>query len=100
METISKTERTTVEIVAKIAGVGVNINYQKELGRQPQNVSANCNLPAAVEGQQPAYINVSRQSNGQTNVQMNGNKDIAEVASLIEEIKAELEIIATEGSAA
>jgi hypothetical protein len=97
METISKTERTTVTILGKIAGVDININYERKTGEPAQNINANCNLPSAVEGQQPTYINVSRQSNGQSSVTMNGNKDITEVATLIESIKAELEIIATEG---
>jgi hypothetical protein len=107
METISKTERTTVTILAKIAGVDVNINYDRTTGQQPQSINAGCSIvppvapvvegvtPAPVEA--PAYINITRQGNGQTSVSVNGNKDITKVAALIESIKAELEIIATEG---
>jgi len=97
METISRTERTTVTILGKIAGVDVNINYERKTGEQPQSINAGCNLPATVEGSQPTYINVMRQGNGQSSVSMNGNIDVTDVASLIEEIKAELEIIAMEG---
>jgi len=97
METISKTERTTVTILGKIAGVDVNINYERKTGEQPQGINAGCNLPAIIEGAQPTYINVTRQGNGQSSVSMNGNIDVTDVAALIEEIKAELEIIAAEG---
>jgi len=97
MELIAKTERTTTTIVGTIQGVNVNINYERKAGEQPQNMNANCNLPSTVEGAQPIYINVTRQAAGQTSVTLNGNKDIADVAVLIEEIKAELEIIAMEG---
>ena len=98
METISKTERTTVTILGKITGVDVNINYERTAGQQPQAISAGCNVP--VEGAQPTYINVSRQANGQKSVSINGTKSVSELANLVEEIEAELEIIAAEGSAA
>jgi len=97
METISRTERTTVTILGKIAGVDVNINYERKTGEQPQSINAGCSLPATLEGAQPSYINVSRKSNGQNAVSVNGDIDIADVAVLIEAIKAELEIIAAEG---
>ena len=99
MELISRTERTTVTILGKIAGVDVNINFERKTGEQPQSINAGCNLPAMVTGAQPTYINVTRQGNGQSSVSMNGNIDVTEVAALIEEIKAELEIIAMEGVA-
>ena len=94
---ISRTERTNVTIAGTIAGTTVNINYEKKTGEQPQSINAGCSLPATVEGAQPSYINVSRQSNGQNAVSINGDIDIADVAVLIEAIKAELEIIAMEG---
>jgi len=97
METISRAERTNITITGTIAGTTVNINFERKTGEQPQNINAGCNLPATVEGSQPTYINVSRQSNGQTSVTVNGNIDVADVAALIDEIKAELEIIAMEG---
>ena len=99
METISRTERTNVTITGTISGTTVNINYEKKTGERPQSINAGCSLPATVEGQQPSYINVSRQSNGQNNVSVNGGVDIADVAVLIAAIKAELEIIAMEGVA-
>jgi len=93
---ISKNERITTTIVGTIQGVNVNINYERKSSEQPQNINASCNIESTVEGEQPSYINVSRQASGQKSVSMTGNKDIAEVATLIEEIKAELDIIATE----
>ncbi|HZK96675.1 MAG TPA: hypothetical protein VFC67_20925 [Prolixibacteraceae bacterium] len=96
MDQISRVERTTTTIVGKIGDVLVNINYEQKTGEQPQNINAGCNLPTA-EGMQPVYINISRQGNGQTSVSVNGNKDVTEVAVLIEAIKTELEIIAAEG---
>jgi len=98
MELISKVERKNVTIVGVIEGTTININYEANTGQPPQVINANCNLPATVEGSQPTYINVSRQASGQKSVQMNGDIDITEVAVLIEAIKAELEIIATEGA--
>jgi len=97
---ISKTERTSVTIVGTIQGVNVNINYERKTGEQPQSINASCNLPAVVEGASPSYINVTRQANGQKAVSVNGNIDVTEIAVLIDEIKAELEIIATEGGVA
>ena len=97
MELISKTERTNVTILAKIAGVDVNINYERTTGQQPQSINAGCNLPAPVEGAQPTYINITRQGNGHTQVSLNGDINITEIAALVEAIKAELEIIAAEG---
>jgi len=100
MELISKTERTNVTIMGTIEAVVVNINYEVTTGQQVQAINASCNLPATVEGAQPIYINVSRQMSGQKSVQMNGDIDITEVATLIEAIKTELEIIVMEGSPA
>ena len=100
MELISKTERTTVTILAKIVDVDCNINYERTTGQQPQSINAGCNLPATVEGAQPTYINITRQVSGHTQVSLNGDINITEVAALVEAIKAELEIIAMEGSPA
>ena len=98
MVLISKAERTNVTIVGTISGTTVNFNFEKKTGERPQSINAGCNLPATVGGAQPSYINVSRQSNGQNNVSVNGGVDIADVAVLIEAIKAELEIVAMEGA--
>ncbi|MCX7103600.1 MAG: hypothetical protein NTX38_19465 [Methylobacter sp.] len=100
MELISKVERTNVTIMGKIEDVQVNINYEVSTGQAPQIINASCSMPAKVEGSQPTYINVSRQTSGNTSASINGDVDIIDVAGLIEAIKAELEIIANEGAAA
>lgn len=97
MEQITKKERLITTIVGKIAGIDVNINFENNLGEAPTSINANCIVPATVpptNGAGLCNISITRQSNGQKSATINGNKSVAELYPIIEEIENELELIA------
>ena len=97
MELISEKKRLSTTRVGKIMGVNVNFNFDQNVGEAPSSVNASCSIPGATPEAGSCNINITRQANGQKSMTINGNKNIVELYPVIEEIEAELEIIAAEG---
>ncbi|HZK95718.1 MAG TPA: hypothetical protein VFC67_16060 [Prolixibacteraceae bacterium] len=97
MELISEKKRLITNRVGRIMGVDVNFNFEQNIGEAPSTVNANCSIPGATPESGSCNITINRQTNGQKSIAINGNKNIVELYPVIEEIEAELEIIAVEG---
>lgn len=91
MEIIKRTDRQVTNIAAKtVSGVDVNINFEALTGEAPRYINASANIQPTVDGEQPTYINVTIQENGQKTTNVNGPKSITEVADLVAEIETGL----------
>jgi len=110
MELISERKRMITTRVGLIMGVTVNFNFENNIGEAPTSINTNCIIPSSppaipVAGDivtpagESCNININRQASGQKSVSVTGNMSIAIIYPVIEEIEAELEIIATEGAA-
>ena len=97
MELISEKKRVITNRVGRILGVDVNFNFEQNIGEAPVLVNANCSIPGATPESGSCNITINRQTNGQKSIAINGNKNIIDLYPVIEEIEAELEIIAMEG---
>ena len=97
MELISEKKRLITTRVGKIMGIEVNFNFENSIGEAPMSINANCIVPATVpvtNGAGLCNISITRQSNGQKSITINGNKSVVELYPIIEEIETELELIA------
>ena len=97
MELISEKKRLNTMRVGLIMGVSVNFNFEQNVGEAPTTINANCVIPGSSPELGSCNITINRQTNGQKSIAINGNKNIVELYPIIEEIEAELEIIAAEG---
>jgi len=97
MELISEKKRLITTRVGKINGVEVNFNFENSIGEKPVSINANCIIAgntSVTPGAGSCNIAITRQSNGQKSTTINGNKSVAELYPIIEEIETELELIA------
>ena len=97
MELISEKKRLITNRVGRILGVDVNFNFEQNVGEAPSTANATCVIPGATPESGSCNITINRQQNGQKSIAINGNKNIIELYPVIEEIEAQLELIAKEG---